>query len=117
LAYLLGEFIALRQVGPFNRIRLGYRLFGRELLDEQMDKIRKVLAGWSYAYRPDGQGRARNRLPTALVSAVVCGAGLLTGLTAVEFGTSAARIMGALLSLVALGVFAAVAWAASSRSR
>ncbi len=64
-----------------------------------------------------GQGRARNRLPTALVSAVVCGAGLLTGLTAVEFGTSAARIMGALLSLVALGVFAAVAWAASSRPR
>jgi integrase len=66
LAYLLGQFSAFGQLGPFNRVRLGHRLFGRELLDEQMGRIQDVLTGWGYAYRPDRRDRVHHRLPTAL---------------------------------------------------
>lgn len=49
--------------------------------------------------------------------AIVCGAGLLTGLSAVVFGASiVVRLMGALFSLGVLGFLAVIAWARSSPS-
>jgi hypothetical protein len=56
--------------------------------------------------------------PRLVAMAIVCGAGLLTGLGAVAFGALAElRLVGAVLTLQSLVLFAGATWARSSRSR
>jgi hypothetical protein len=50
-AYLIGEFIAFDTIGRFHRQSLAWRAFGRELVDDAVQPIREVLAGWGYRRR------------------------------------------------------------------
>jgi hypothetical protein len=47
-AYLLAGFTAFDLVGPFARHTLAQRVFGADLLEEAIEPVRAVLAGWGY---------------------------------------------------------------------
>ena len=47
-AYLLAGFTAFDLVGPFARHTLAQRVFGADLVEEAIEPVRAVLAGWGY---------------------------------------------------------------------
>lgn len=47
-AFLLGNFDAFHRLGYFGRRTLAARLFGEAHVDAEIDRIRRVLAGWGY---------------------------------------------------------------------
>ncbi|MGE5285607.1 MAG: tyrosine-type recombinase/integrase [Micromonosporaceae bacterium] len=47
-AYLLSGFTAFDLVGRFHRQALAWRAFGRDIVEEAIGPIRKVLTGWGY---------------------------------------------------------------------
>ena len=47
-AYLLAGFTAFDLVGPFARHTLAQRVFGADLVEEAIEPVRTVLAGWGY---------------------------------------------------------------------
>ncbi|MBQ9056497.1 hypothetical protein [Rhodococcus sp. (in: high G+C Gram-positive bacteria)] len=47
-AYLLGSFTEFHQLGSFQRLTLSWRIFGRDRVSGEIDRIRKVLAEWGY---------------------------------------------------------------------
>jgi integrase len=47
-AYLLSGFNEFHRLGSFSRLTLAWRIFGRPLVDEQISRLRSVLAGWGY---------------------------------------------------------------------
>lgn len=49
-AFLLGDFDAFHRLGYFGRRTLAARLFGEAHVDAEIDRIRRVLAGWGYRY-------------------------------------------------------------------
>ncbi len=46
--YLLCGFDALHRLGSFNRLALGWRVFGREAMDHAQERIAAKLEGWGY---------------------------------------------------------------------
>jgi hypothetical protein len=47
-AYLLGSFTEFHQLGSFQRLTLSWRIFGRDRVSGEIDRVRKVLAEWGY---------------------------------------------------------------------
>ncbi len=47
-AFLLGGFTAFCQLGRLSRLTLAWRVFGRDLVDGEIRRIRSVLAEWGY---------------------------------------------------------------------
>ena len=47
-AYLLGSFTEFHRLGSFQRLNLSRRIFGCEQVDQQIERVRKVLAQWGY---------------------------------------------------------------------
>ncbi|MFE9328929.1 tyrosine-type recombinase/integrase [Nocardia sp. NPDC052278] len=47
-AFLLGGFAAFYRLGSFSRLTLAENIFGRDLVDSEIGRIRSVLAGWGY---------------------------------------------------------------------
>ncbi|WP_157108009.1 hypothetical protein [Nocardia amikacinitolerans] len=56
-AFLLGGFTAFYRLGSFSRLALAWNIFGRDLVDTEIGRIRSVLAGWGYQL-----GRAEDTL-------------------------------------------------------
>jgi len=56
-AFLLGGFGEFYRLGGFRRLTLAWNVFGRELVDGEIGRIRSVLAGWGYQL-----GRAEDTL-------------------------------------------------------
>ncbi|MFD1545943.1 tyrosine-type recombinase/integrase [Nonomuraea guangzhouensis] len=52
-AYLLGGFNEFHRLGSFQRLPLAWRIFGRTRVDEEIKKVRAVLAGWGYRLGQD----------------------------------------------------------------
>ncbi|WP_280253637.1 hypothetical protein [Nocardia abscessus] len=44
-AFLLGGFTAFYRLGSFSRLTLAWNIFGRELVDAEIERIRSVLSG------------------------------------------------------------------------
>ena len=66
-AYLVGGFTAFRSIGPFDKLAVARRVFGKNQVDEAMKQIADVLGRWGYRI-----GRARDqRLPGALCLALL----------------------------------------------
>jgi integrase len=66
-AYLVGGFTAFRGIGPFDKLAVARRVFGKDQADEAMKRIADVLGRWGYRI-----GRARDqRLPGALCLALL----------------------------------------------
>ncbi|GAA2906353.1 tyrosine-type recombinase/integrase [Streptomyces mexicanus] len=49
-AYHLGGFVGFHQLGRFDRLTLACRIFGRQLVEEEIGQVRAVLTGWGYQY-------------------------------------------------------------------
>ena len=64
-AYLLGGFTDFHRLGPFNRLTLTWRVFGKAPVEESRGRISEVLGGWGYRI---GRGEDQ-RLPTVLCQA------------------------------------------------
>jgi integrase len=64
--YLLCGFAAFHRLGPFNRLALGERVFGRAAIGSALDAVYTKLEGWGY--RPAGTDE---RLRTVLVQALL----------------------------------------------
>ena len=47
-AYLLCRFSALDRIGPFNRLGLAWRVFGRSTVDAEFERVATILNGWGY---------------------------------------------------------------------
>ncbi|MFI6777503.1 tyrosine-type recombinase/integrase [Nocardia sp. NPDC050412] len=47
-AYLLGSFSEFHRLGSFQRLTLSWRIFGRDRVDGEIARVRKVLAQWGY---------------------------------------------------------------------
>jgi len=47
-AFLLGGFAEFHRLGSFSRLALAENIFGRELVDGEIGRVRSVLAGWGY---------------------------------------------------------------------
>ena len=47
-AYLLGSFTEFHRLGSFQRLTLSWRIFGRDRVNGEIDRLRKVLAEWGY---------------------------------------------------------------------
>jgi integrase len=56
-AFLLGGFTAFYRLGSFSRLALAWNIFGRDLVDAEIERIRSVLVGWGYQL-----GRAEDTL-------------------------------------------------------
>jgi hypothetical protein len=55
-AYLLGSFNDFHRLGRFQRLTLSWRIFGRDRVNNQISRIRTVLAEWGYQLgQPDDQ--------------------------------------------------------------
>ncbi|MFJ3308332.1 hypothetical protein ACIPSA_35700 [Streptomyces sp. NPDC086549] len=52
-AYHLGGFAGFNRLGHFNRLTLACRVFGQQLVEEEIRRVRTVLTGWGHQY---GQG-------------------------------------------------------------
>jgi integrase len=48
LAYIAGGFSSLHQVGRFHRAALAWRVFGRDMVDDAVGQVSKVLSAWGY---------------------------------------------------------------------
>jgi len=59
LAYLLGCFGDLRQLGGFKRLRLAEKVFGQERVGAALERVDAVLRQWGYYRSPDGPGFPR----------------------------------------------------------
>jgi integrase len=64
--YLLCGFAAFHQLGPFNRLALAERIFGREAIGGALGAVYSRLEGWGYR-----QAGADERLRTVLVQALL----------------------------------------------
>ncbi len=51
--YLLAGFTDLHRIGRFLRPALAWRVFGREPVDEAVEQVLKILAGWGYGGTED----------------------------------------------------------------
>ena len=60
-ACLLGDFTAFHRLGPFKRLSVAWRVFGKTPVDDSIGQVKDILAGWGY--RIDGGDR---RLATVL---------------------------------------------------
>ncbi|MFF3505600.1 hypothetical protein [Streptomyces sp. NPDC003247] len=76
-AYHLGGFAGFHQLGRFDRLTLACRIFGRQLVEEEIGRVRAVLTGWGYQYGKEhdkgvpsvmSQLFLLNRSPTAATS-------------------------------------------------
>lgn len=47
-AYLLGSFNAFHAMGGFHRLRLSWRIFGHDRVNDEIARVRTVLAKWGY---------------------------------------------------------------------
>lgn len=47
-AYLLGSFTEFHRLGSFQRLTLSWRIFGRDRVNGEIARLRKVLAEWGY---------------------------------------------------------------------
>jgi hypothetical protein len=47
-AFLLGGFSEFHRLGSFQRLVLCWRVFGRDLVDAELARLRRILAGWGY---------------------------------------------------------------------
>jgi hypothetical protein len=47
-AYLLGGFTEFHRLGSFSRLTLAWRVFGRDRVQDEIGRLRAVLAGWGY---------------------------------------------------------------------
>jgi hypothetical protein len=63
-AYLLGDFTSFEQFGRFRRVPLARRVFGAELVEDAVDRLCSVLAGWGYS-------RERGRFASVIVQALL----------------------------------------------
>ncbi|WP_234441269.1 hypothetical protein [Streptomyces scabiei] len=52
-AYHLGGFSGFNRLGHFDRLTLACRIFGRQLVEEEIGRVRAVLTGWGYQYGQD----------------------------------------------------------------
>jgi hypothetical protein len=57
-AFLLGGFSEFHQLGSFQRLTLCWRVFGRDRVDAELARLRRVLAGWGYQLGRDVLGSA-----------------------------------------------------------
>lgn len=65
-AFLLGGFTSFYRLGSFSRLALAWNIFGRDLADAEIGRIRSVLAGWGYQL-----GRAEDTLLPTVVCQVL----------------------------------------------
>jgi hypothetical protein len=65
-AYLLCQFSALDRIGPFNRLGLAWRVFGRSTVDAEFERVAATLHGWGYR-----SARTDPRLRTVLCHALL----------------------------------------------
>jgi integrase len=66
-ACVVGGFTAFRSIGNFDKVPLARRVFGKDDVDEAVERIADVLGGWGYRI-----GRAKDqRLPAALCLALL----------------------------------------------
>src|SRR5690606_12891458 len=49
LAYLLGPPLDLEGLGPFDRLSLSRKVFGREPVDGAIQRVGETLVGWGYS--------------------------------------------------------------------
>jgi integrase len=52
-AYVFGGFTDFAALGRFSRLTLAWRIFGRGRVDDEIGRIRAVLAGWGYQLGQD----------------------------------------------------------------
>ncbi|MBC2637565.1 MULTISPECIES: hypothetical protein [unclassified Rhodococcus (in: high G+C Gram-positive bacteria)] len=50
-AYLLGSFTEFHRLGSFQRLTLSWRIFGRDRVNGEIARLRRVLAGWGLSAR------------------------------------------------------------------
>ena len=65
-AYLLAGFTEFHRLGSFSRLTLAWRVFGHDRVQDQISRLRAVLAGWGYVRvvagdRASGLTRAGSR--------------------------------------------------------
>ena len=66
-AYMVGGFTAFRSIGPFDKLAVARRVFGKDQADQAMQRIADVLGRWGYRI-----GRAKDqRLPATLCLALL----------------------------------------------
>ena len=52
-AYLLAGFTEFHRLGSFSRLTLAWRVFGHDRVQDQISRLRAVLAGWGYRLGSD----------------------------------------------------------------
>jgi hypothetical protein len=52
-AYLLAGFTEFHRLGSFSRLTLAWRVFGHDRVQDQLSRLRAVLAGWGYRLGSD----------------------------------------------------------------
>ena len=65
LAYLLCGFTAFSALGRFNRVAFSHRVFGRAVVEAEIQRLGDILGGWGYRFVGDSDGNGA-RLPTML---------------------------------------------------
>jgi integrase len=67
-AYLLSGFTAFHRLGNLNRPTLAWRVFGRDTVEQAIERIGDVLSAWGYRV---GRDHGDDRLPTVICQALL----------------------------------------------